>query len=149
MLPALRDRAGDVLALAQAFLARFAREYRLPVPGLTPAAEHQLTAHLWPGNVRELRNVLERAILLGRPGVPLDVADLALDAASVRLKTGENGIPFPATMSEIIRGAAGSMVRLSGGNKSEAARRLRISRTRLLRLLAPRGRRTDTLEEEG
>ena len=149
VLPALRDRAGDVLALAHAFLARFAREYNLPVPGLTPAAERQLTSHLWPGNVRELRNVLERAILLGRPGAALDGTDLGLDAAAIRATTGDNGIPFPATMSEIIRGAASGMVRLCGGNKSEAARRLRISRTRLLRLLAPRGRRTDTLDQEG
>jgi DNA-binding NtrC family response regulator len=149
MLPALRERSGDVLPLARAFLARFAREYGLPAAGLTAAAERELTSHSWPGNVRELRNVLERAILLGRPGVPLDAADLGLDWAPPRSATGETGIPFPAPMSEIIRSAASGMVRLCEGNKSEAARRLRISRTRLLRLLAARGCRNVTTEEEG
>ena len=148
-LPALRERTGDVLPLARAFLARFAREYGLPAAGLTAAAERELTSHSWPGNVRELRNVLERAILLGRPGVPLDAADLGLDWAPPRSATGETGIPFPAPMSEIIRSAASGMVRLCEGNKSEAARRLRISRTRLLRLLAARGCRNVTTEEEG
>jgi DNA-binding NtrC family response regulator len=148
-LPALRERTGDVLPLARAFLARFAREYGLPAAGLTAAAERELTSHSWPGNVRELRNVLERAILLGRPGAPLDATDLGLDGAPARSATGETGIPFPAPMSEIIRSAASGMVRLCEGNKSEAARRLRISRTRLLRLLAARGRRNVTTEEEG
>ena len=48
------------------------------------------------------------------------------------------GVPFPATMAEITRGAASAMTQLCNGNKSEAARRLAISRTRLLRLLAGR-----------
>jgi DNA-binding NtrC family response regulator len=148
-LPALRDRTGDLLPLARVFLSRFAGEYGLPVPGLTAAAERALASHTWPGNVRELRNVLERAILLGVPGAPLDVPDLNLDGAPTRFAVGESGIPFPAPMSEVIRGAASGMVRLCEGNKSEAARRLRISRTRLLRLLAARGRRNVPTEEEG
>jgi len=142
-LPALRDRTVDILPLARAFLARFARDYKLPVPGLTGGAERELTSHSWPGNVRELRNVLERAILLGRPGALLDIADLGLDEGPTGPVATETGIPFPAPMSEIIRGAASGMVRLCEGNKSEAARRLRISRTRLLRLLAARGRRKE------
>jgi DNA-binding NtrC family response regulator len=147
-LPPLRERAGDVLLLTRALLARFAREYGLTEPGLTPAAERRLLSHSWPGNVRELRNVLERAILLGRPGAPLDEADLGLEGAARAVVGGNGAVPFPASMSEIIRAAASGMVQLCEGNKSEAARRLRISRTRLLRLLAPRGRRASTSEED-
>jgi two-component system response regulator HydG len=147
-LPPLRERAGDVLLLTRALLARFAREYGLTEPRLTPAAERRLLSHSWPGNVRELRNVLERAILLGRPGAPLDEADLGLEGAARAVVGGNGAVPFPASMSEIIRAAASGMVQLCEGNKSEAARRLRISRTRLLRLLAPRGRRASTSEED-
>jgi DNA-binding NtrC family response regulator len=138
-LPALRERSGDVLLLARAFLTRFAREYGLPEPVLTPAAEHRLLAYRWSGNIRELRNVLERAILLGNPG-RLDEGDLALEERAA--PADRHGVPFPATMSEITRAAALAMVGLCSGNKSEAARRLRISRTRLLRLLARSRSRT-------
>jgi DNA-binding NtrC family response regulator len=146
-LPALRERAGDLPLLARALLARFARDYGLAEPGLTPGAERRLLSHPWPGNIRELRNVLERAILLGTPGAPLSEADLGLDSTTTI--PGPNGtVPFPASMSDITRAAASGMVQLCEGNKSEAARRLRISRTRLLRLLAPRGRRPLPSEED-
>ncbi|HXG45208.1 MAG TPA: sigma-54 dependent transcriptional regulator [Gemmatimonadales bacterium] len=131
-LPPLRERGDDVVLLARAFLRRFALEYGLPEPALTPAAERRLLAHPWTGNVRELRNVLERAILLLR-GPVLDAPDLQLDPPGT--VPGDGAVPFPATMAEITRAAARAMLRLCEGNKSEAARRLRISRTRLLRLL--------------
>ncbi|MBK9690760.1 MAG: hypothetical protein IPO73_03575 [Gemmatimonadetes bacterium] len=104
-----------------------------------------MLAHPWSGNIRELRNVIERALLMCDGGV-LDAADLGLDAARPLVQSG--GVPFPAAMSDIVRAAAASMVRLADGNKSEAARRLGISRTRLLRLLAPRGRQAALTEDE-
>ena len=133
-LPSLRERREDIVGLARHFLARFAREYELPEPALTPAAERALRMHPWTGNVRELRNVLERAVLLC-DHAEMDAADLALDAASTRRQEG--GLPFPATIAEITRAAAEEMLRLCDGNKSEAARRLGISRPRLLRVLDP------------
>jgi DNA-binding NtrC family response regulator len=144
-LPALRERNGDLLPLAASFLSRFAEEYGLPVPSLTAEAQRRLHAHPWSGNVRELRNVLERAILLAS-GSRLEAADLGLDAR--RPAYASDGVPFPATMTDITRAAAHSMTRLCEGNKSEAARRLGISRTRLLRLLAARGRCIASLNEE-
>jgi len=144
-LPALRERRGDILLLTHAFLERFAREYGLPVPALTPMAEQRLLTHPWTGNVRELRNTIERAVLMAHAG-RLDAADLGLDPA--RAPTGSGEVPFPASMAEITRGAAVAMTRLCCGNKSEAARRLGISRTRLLRLLPPRGS-TAALVKEG
>ncbi|MBK8002923.1 MAG: sigma-54-dependent Fis family transcriptional regulator [Gemmatimonadetes bacterium] len=143
-LPALRERGDDILLLARAFLARFAREYDVPVPRLAPTAERVLLSHAWPGNVRELRNTLERAILMAGGGL-LDAADLGVTPRPLPSTRGE--VPFPASMAEITRAATLAMVRLCNGNKSEAARRLGISRTRLLRLLASRRRPAAALKE--
>ncbi len=63
-LPPLRERAGDVLLLAEHFLASACRDYGLPPKELAPAACAALRAHAWPGNVRELANVMERVALL-------------------------------------------------------------------------------------
>jgi len=143
-LPALRERGGDILVLTHAFLERFAREYGVPVPTLTALAERRLLSHPWTGNIRELRNTLERALLLAGSG-RLDAGDLGLDPVQASHGTGD--VPFPASMAEITRGAATAMTRLCGGNKSEAARRLGISRTRLMRLLAPRRGHAALIEE--
>jgi DNA-binding NtrC family response regulator len=129
-LPALRARREDVLPLARHFLQRFATEYDVPVPALTPAAERELLSRDWPGNVRELRNLMERATLLSIDGV-LDAGDLVEPTRA----QAAGGLPFPATIGELQRAAAREMLSLCAGNKSEAARRLGISRPRLQRLL--------------
>jgi len=130
-LPALRERGEDVLLLAETFLTRFSTQYGLPHPSLTVEARRALLAHSWPGNVRELRNAMERALLLSPPGT-LELGEL--DASrSVRVVTG--GLPFPARLHDIVRAAAQATLEAAGGNRSEAARRLGISRSRLQRLL--------------
>ncbi len=63
-VPALRERAEDILPLARRFAAFFAANARRPVPELSEAAADVLTAYAWPGNVRELRNVIEHAVML-------------------------------------------------------------------------------------
>jgi two-component system, NtrC family, response regulator AlgB len=63
-VPALRERAEDVLPLARRFAAFFASSARRRTPELSAEAEQVLTAHSWPGNVRELRNVIEHAVML-------------------------------------------------------------------------------------
>jgi DNA-binding NtrC family response regulator len=132
VLPPLRDRAGDVELLARTFVERIARGYGLPVPELGAAARDGLRRYQWPGNVRELRNVLERAVVLSPPGT-LQLETLGADAP---MPVGSaQTLPFPATLAEVVRTAARAMLDLSGGNKSEAARRLGISRPRLQRLL--------------
>jgi DNA-binding NtrC family response regulator len=145
VLPALRSREGDVVLLAEHFLSRFAEEYGLARPRLTPAATERLRQHGWPGNVRELRNLMERTILL-HPGPAIDEGDLAF-RAGFGSGTGSGApLPFPATMREIIWAAARETLRSCQGNKSAAARRLVISRTRLQRLLD--GRNLDSHLEE-
>jgi DNA-binding NtrC family response regulator len=144
-LPALRSREGDVVLLAEHFLSRFAEEYGLARPRLTPAATERLRQHGWTGNVRELRNLMERTILL-HPGPAIDEGDLAF-RAGFGSGTGSGApLPFPATMREIIWAAARETLRSCQGNKSAAARRLVISRTRLQRLLD--GRNLDSHLEE-
>jgi two-component system, NtrC family, response regulator AlgB len=63
-VPALRERAEDILPLARHFLGFFARSMGRAIPELSPAAERALEGYAWPGNVRELRNTIERAMIL-------------------------------------------------------------------------------------
>ena len=130
-LPALRARRDDIPLLARHFLARFANEYAMPVPVLSASAERALSSREWTGNIRELRNLMERTILL-TPRRTLDADDFAEPPA---VEAGDDEIPFPATMTAITRAAARVMLTHCGGNKSEAARQLGISRPRLQRLL--------------
>jgi DNA-binding NtrC family response regulator len=131
-IPPLRARQEDILPLARHFLARFAQEYGLPEPVLTAGAERSLRMRAWSGNVRELRNAMERAVLLA-DGEQLDAADLSADDGGSEAAPG--ALPFPAELDVIARAAATRMLELCDGNKSEAARRLGVSRPRLQRLL--------------
>jgi DNA-binding NtrC family response regulator len=131
-LPALRARQDDVMLIARAFLERFAREYDQPLMPLTAAAERALRERRWPGNIRELRNVIERAVLLSAAST-IEESDVAEVAQSVTRTDGE--LPFPATLRELNRAAVLRMLEICQGNKTEAARRLGISRPRLHRVL--------------
>ncbi|HCE8946155.1 TPA: sigma-54-dependent response regulator transcription factor AlgB [Pseudomonas aeruginosa] len=63
-LPPLRERAEDILGLAERFLARFVKDYGRPARGFSEAAREAMRQYPWPGNVRELRNVIERASII-------------------------------------------------------------------------------------
>ncbi len=133
-LPALRQRGDDVLLLANHFIDSLATEYELPRPDLTPALKDRLLAHPWPGNVRELRNAIERALLLSE-GRELRPEDLFMESASAPAAVGSGVLPFPATLETIELEAVRAMLEETEGNKSAAARRLGISRSRLHRAL--------------
>jgi DNA-binding NtrC family response regulator len=132
-LPPLRDRNGDIELLAETFLARLASSYGLPIPPLGTEARAALRAHRWPGNVRELRNTIERALVLSPPGT-LRAEELGPPKESAP-SADPSGLPFPSDLATLTRAAAVRMLQLTAGNKSEAARRLGISRPRLQRLL--------------
>jgi len=102
------------------------------VPVLEPEVRQALRAHDWPGNVRELRNAIERALVLSPPG-SLRADELRTRRATAVAPTG--GLGFPTDLRTLIAAAARAMLELTGGNKTEAARRLGISRPRLHRLL--------------
>lgn len=63
-MPALRERQGDAVELAQAFLARLSHQYRMPQKNLHPDSLAFIEHHAWPGNVRELENVIHREFLM-------------------------------------------------------------------------------------
>jgi len=136
VLPPLRDRGDDVELLARTFVTRLAQQYGLPVPTIPAETLVTLRAHHWPGNVRELRNAIERALVLSPPG-RLEMVDL--DGPRSAPPAGEGMLPFPATLKLITQAASQAMLQLAGGNKSEAARRLGISRPRLQRILDGQG----------
>jgi two-component system response regulator HydG len=133
VLPPLRERGDDVELLAETFATRLARQYGVPVPQIDPEVRAALRAHSWPGNVRELRNAIERALVLSPPG-RLEPLELRSQNAGMG-PAGEADLPFPAPLRAITQAAARAMLRLAEGNKSEAARRLGISRPRLQRIL--------------
>ncbi|MEX0691750.1 MAG: sigma-54 dependent transcriptional regulator [Gemmatimonadales bacterium] len=130
-LPPLRERGEDIDLLARHILSEAASRYGLPTPPFTPAVRAALRRHTWPGNVRELRHAIERAVLLSPPG-SLDLAELlpaeGTPAAPGMARTG--------TVADILYNAVQSTLTGTNGNKSEAARQLGISRTRLMRILA-------------
>ena len=134
-LPPLRARRGDIRLLAEHFLGAFATHYHVAPKTLSRNAVELLRDYSWPGNVRELRNAMERALLLGS-ATTLHAADIVLLPAPAVVPTPyPGGLTFPATADGLLRSAARTMVELYHGNKTAAARRLDISRTRLLRLL--------------
>ena len=140
-LPPLRARGDDVLVLAEHFVRRFSTQYGIAEPPLGPEPRRLLQNHTWPGNIRELRNVVERTLLLSPPG------EFRLEGLTTVATPAPAGtdLPFPTTLAELQRAAAQAMLELTGGNRSEAARRLGVSRSRLQRLLRGSG---DDLEGE-
>src|SRR5207247_10292008 len=100
---------------------------------LTPYVLRQLRGHPLPGNIRGLKSSLDGALLLPPRGVLR--ADEFLPAGDAG-STQDGPIPFPAPLHQITAAAARATVRMSGGDRSEAARRLSISPRRLRRLLS-------------
>jgi len=135
-LPPLRERHDDITLIARQCLAESVSEHgRVKV--LSPAALEALHTHRWPGNVRELRNVIERAAILSGDERSIQPEHLLIqrrsDAAGVE-SSGEIRIPRTGkTLAAIEREAIQIALRLTGGNRSAAARMLGISRPRLAR----------------
>jgi DNA-binding NtrC family response regulator len=130
-LPALRERREDIPDLASAFLARA----RTPSRRLSPAAMEALLAHSWPGNVRELEHVIERASLLAS-GDEITVESLMLRRSDVAPKLEE------MTLEQVERYLIERALATQGGNVSEAARVLGLSRSALYRRLTSLGIRS-------
>lgn len=127
-LPALRQRAADILPLSDAFLQDIGRMFGRPPAGLTRDAKDALLRHRWPGNVRELRNALERASILCEGG--LIAADhLGLDEDKPH--ASEHDIVQSTDLSAVERDMISRVLRECGGNKSQSARRLGLTRTQL------------------
>jgi len=139
-LPALRERLGDLEALAETLLESIAMRTGMPQRELEPSALTALASHQWPGNVRELRNVLEQAAMLTdnlRLG-ELDFTAIlpAPAAAAPRGEPARSLRPLPQLIAEIERNSIESALAATGGNKASAAKLLGISRATLYERLS-------------
>ncbi len=139
-MPTLRERREDIPLLVQHFREMFAEKNNKKIKGFTPQAMDALLRYDWPGNVRELMNAVERGVVLSRSEY-LDVADLPFiseDAAE-----GEqvvlDAVPGDVPLEEVEKATILKTLDMVGGNKSEAARRLGITRRTLHKKLKKYG----------
>ena len=132
-LPPLRERREDIAPLAMHFLRQHSQRYRKSLKGFDATAMQQLLDHPWPGNIRELGHAVERAVLLAH-GDTVRAADLALRAPSSASAKLED-LPLEDVERLLIRKALDR----HGGNVSQAAKALGLSRSALYRRIAAYG----------
>ena len=132
-LPPLRERREDIAPLAMHFLRQHADRYRKSLKSFEQSAMQQLLEHPWPGNIRELGHSVERAVLLAQ-GSAVRAADLALRAPSTS-STRLEDLPLEDVERLLIRKALDR----HGGNVSQAAKALGLSRSALYRRIAAYG----------
>ncbi|MDE0041328.1 MAG: sigma 54-interacting transcriptional regulator, partial [Candidatus Poribacteria bacterium] len=131
-VPPLRERREDIPLLANSFLREFSKEHSLPVADISPDAMNRLKYADWPGNVRQLRNVIETGVILSTTGA-IQLWDLPPD-----IQAGPPALP-PAssetdgmvgrvgmTMDEIEKEAIRKTLADTGGNKTQAAKILKM-----------------------
>ncbi len=128
-VPPLRERREDIAPLARHFLEIFSKKNTKDIKGFTPQAMDRLIRYPWPGNVRELMNTIESAVVLSSAQY-LQEEDLALVYPS--RPPGEPAEPMAGlSLDEVERTAILAVLSSVGGNKSEASRKLGITRATL------------------
>ena len=137
-LPPLRERAGDVRILAKAFVKDFSVRLARPVTEITPAFLEALEQQPWKGNIRELRNVIERSLIVSE-GERLDVADLPLDIQNTHYEQSDETTPGSFELSAMECRHIARVLEYTKGNKTEAARLLKIGLTTLYRKIEEYG----------
>lgn len=137
-LPPLRERAGDVRILAKAFVKDFSARLARPVTEITPAFLEALEQQPWKGNIRELRNVIERSLIVCE-SERLDVADLPLDIQNTHNEQSDETTPGSFELSAMERRHIARVLEYTKGNKTEAARLLKIGLTTLYRKIEEYG----------
>lgn len=134
-MPPLRERVEDIPVLAQHFWSRFGEKHHKKVSGLTPRAMDSLLHYSWPGNIRELENAIERAVILLR-GDSITERELSIpcsdteeeDAVCSRDIIPEKPAEEASSLADAERRLVLQVLEETGGNKSEAARRLGVTR---------------------
>jgi two-component system response regulator FlrC len=109
-LPALRERPGDILALAEHFGKKYAAANGVPERPLSAEARRRLLSHRWPGNVRELENALHRAVLLS--------VGAEIDEQSIRLPDGQ---PLEPAAGAASNGSVATMAATRAAQAASAA----------------------------
>jgi len=140
MVPPLRERHQDILPLANFFIEHYNVKFKRHIEGLTSETEAMLLAHDWPGNVRELRNAIERAMILEEtslitPGsLPFSISDTESPlSASVAIEApvAGSGPGEGMSLADQERRLLVQALAKTGGNQTQAARILRITRDTL------------------
>jgi two-component system response regulator AtoC len=160
-VPPLRERPGDVLLLARAFLSRFNRELNRepPVLGFGPEAEALLSSYAWPGNVRELENAMERAVLLaeGELILPQNLPERLWSSPPPAIPpapapTGpspEANLSLKQAIRDLEESYIRAALRRTRGNRTRAAEVLEISHRALLYKIKEYGIDADAEGERG
>ncbi len=141
-VPPLRERKGDIVVLADHFVKKFAAEAKVPTPSITKEVIEIFLRYPWPGNVRELENVLQRAVLICDEN-RIQVKDLpislqaylpeVLTETSHQLTSAERHEIIP--LEKVKENALRHALKVTKGNIQEAARRLKIGRATIYRML--------------
>jgi DNA-binding NtrC family response regulator len=126
LLPAVRERRGDIPLLVNYYVDRYNREFRKRVRGVSPEALALLEQYRWPGNVRELRNAIERAMLLieGDRLEPEHFTTLTRTVNPTHFKLPAGGV----NLDEVERQLLTQALERAGGNQTQAAQLLGINR---------------------
>ena len=138
-LPALRERRDDIVPLTDHFRKMFVRRHHKTIRGISPVVTRKLYSYDWPGNVRQLKNAIETMVVLDQDGI-LDVDDLPPELADVEESSAVAAVSGPVqligrTMDEIERWAIEETLKMTSGNREEAAKILDIGARTLYRKL--------------
>jgi two-component system response regulator HydG len=142
-LPTLRNRSADIPVLVDYFIRSLGKRHGKQIRGVSPAARRRLLAYDWPGNVRQLRNVVESMIVVDYDGL-LDLDDLPEELADPPKPAHESSAASLAglvgsSLDEVERQFIGETLRVTGGNREEAARMLGIGERTLYRKIREYG----------
>ena len=147
-IPPLRERREDIPLLADHFIGKFNDRLKKEIAAITPEAVERLVAYQWPGNIRELENLMERTVLFCE-GPEIRVSDLPPEVAGAappqsqsspsHVVGEEPSRPAPESLKEAVRAETERVEReliqraldATGGNVTQAARKLKISRKSL------------------
>jgi len=145
-IPALRERNGDIMELAQHFLTRFSDESSITIRGFSASALDAMHHYDWPGNIRELMNRVRRALVMcsGRVIIPADLGIPSLADGEVQ----EQLLTLEQARTGAERAAALAALCHCRGNATEAAGVLGISRATFYRLLERHGLAADSWKTE-
>ena len=129
-MPPLRARGEDVITLAEEYLRKFNQKNHRELRGFSPAARGRLLAYAWPGNVRELINAVERAVIMA-PGPLVEPTDLPLVVQEQGQERSEASLRAGMSLNQAERLLIEKTLEATGGNRTQAAELLGITRKTL------------------
>jgi Nif-specific regulatory protein len=133
-IPPLRDRKEDILPLADFFLQHFARSTKKNIEGLTGEAKDFLLEQNWPGNVRELKNLIERACIVSQSCL-IYKEELSVYTDTGLRRAGDGGQDLKSAVDNFKAFFIEKTLEETRGNQTEAAKKLKVQRTYLSKLV--------------